>query len=701
MTLRASLPLRRFAAGVFATAALSAVLGQTHGAVTAVPAICGATTLQGTIVFKDGTLTCGPGQPLKLREDLGTKAKAGRAGTPILSIAALTDFQLPDEESPLRGEFLDKCTPHKADAAFRWNDALLPALLNAEIQAVNRLARGPVTGRPFDFAVQLGDAAENQQYNEVRDFIDLLDGGTVVDPDSGGDGYEGNQGADPYASPVKGESLLNLANEPFWAAGLRRPDGSPLPWFTVMGNHDMKVRGTIPNNDAWKTFARAWVTGNLMVNDLPPDKQQEVCANPGLLLDPMFWGALAANPNSARLITNDPNRRLVDRDEWLAEHNVTRGLPAGHRGTMCPVKDAAGKQARACYTVDLPPSIPGEPPIHMIMLDTNADEGLETGNIDQAQWDWLNADLKKYSGCFYGSDTATTCEKTGNQTSLILIFSHHTASETTNTAPRTDGGTAKTGADLEKLLLRFPNVVMHASGHTHKNKIWQHVRATGTGGYFEVNTSAIADWPHQSRTIELVDNHDGTISVFAVTFDAAVPADPKTMKWSADPTPETSARFGKKQRNINEDYLASVARWVGARDPQSGHDAIADAATDLDKNVELILKHPTGGAPRPGLIRIPRVPRLPRLPRFPFNFPFPQPPVFAPPGLGPMPFPPLIPTLPPAPAVQNNYPTTIKGLGAPAKGPALQLREYLMVVFSAGGAMWLIRSRVRRNQIGL
>jgi len=680
------------------------VLAQAPPATTSAagPLMCGPTTLHGTIVYKDGKLTCGPAQPLKLREDLGAKAKAGRHGTPILSFAALTDFQLPDEESPLRGEFLDKCTKHPADAAFRWNDTLLPALLNSHVQAVNRLQRGPVTGRAFDFAIQLGDASENQQYNEVRDFIDLLDGGTVVDPDSGGDGYEGNQAADPYASPVKGESLRALANEPFWAAGLRRADGSPLPWFTVMGNHDMKVRGTVPNTDAWKAFAQAWVTGNLMVNDLPPDTQQRVCNDPALLLDPMFWATLAAQPNSVRLITNDPQRRLLDRGEWLAEHDKTRGLPRGHRGTMCPVTDASGAQTRACYTVDIAPAIPGEPPIHMVMLDTASDEGLETGNIDQAQWDWLNDDLKKHSGCVYASDTAAACDKTGKATSLIVVFSHHTVTTITNTAPRADGGTAKTGTDLEKLLLRFPNVVMHASGHTHQNKIWQHVRATGTGGYFEVNTSAIADWPHQSRTIELVDNHDGTISVYAVTFDGAAPVDPAAMRWAGDPTPETASRFGAKQRNINEDWLASVARWVGANDPQHGHDAITDAATALDKNVELILKHPTGGAPRPGSIIDVRRPRIPTRPRFPFPFPFPFPrsgpavPTF------PIPFPNVGPTAPPPfPSVNIPAQPTSRGLGAPAKGPALQFREYAMLLAGVAGSLWLRRSRIRRNQVGL
>ncbi|MGH2830565.1 MAG: hypothetical protein ACRDJM_08770 [Actinomycetota bacterium] len=705
--------IRRFAAGAFAAAALLAVLVQGRPAttITARAQRCGLTTLDGTIVFKDGTLRCGPGEALRLRQELA-KAKPARRGTAIASFVALTDFQLPDEESPLRGEFLDKCGDHPAKAAFRWNDALLPALLNSEVDAANRIGAGPVTGRPFDFAVQLGDASENQQYNEVRAFIDLLDGGTLVDPDSGAEGYEGNQGRDPYASPVAGRSLLDLANEPFYAPGLRRPDGTSLPWFTVMGNHDMKVRGTMPNdNDAWKTFARAWVTGQIMVNDLPPDQQQRVCADPAVLLDPTFWAELAARPNTVRLISPDPDRRLVDREEWIAEHAKTRGLPVGHGFTArSRCKGADGTPLdRACYTWDMPSPIPGSPPIHYIALDTNADEGLDEGNLDQAQWNWLNEDLKKHSACYYASADATGCTKTGNPSSIIVVFSHHTASTATNETPRLDGAASYDGAALQDLFLRFPNFVVHANGHTHHNKVWAHARPSGKGGYFEVNTSAVADFPHQGRTIELVDNHDGTLSVYAVNFDAAAPVDPATMRWAEDRTPETQAPFGGGERNVNEELLASIARWVGANDPQSGAATIPpDLSTPADRNVELILKHPTGGTRRPNAgVRPPRLPTVGPRPPFPFGFPFPFP------GKQPLPnfglFPPVvrnpngvpgIPAFPQSPSNYGAFGLQTRSLGAPAR-TSLQLREIVMTALAAAGAMWLIRARIRRNQIGI
>lgn len=697
--------LRRPSLVVLVAAAFCAVIIQFGPAPTAAPGPvrCGTTTLEGTIQITNGRLVCGPGQPLVVRDEIQLP-RSGRNGTPLLSFVAMTDFQLPDEESPLRGEFADKCGDQPFDRAFRFNDTLLPALLNSQVRAANDIAIGPVTGRPFDFAVQLGDASDNQQYNEVRAFIDLLDGGTIVDPDSGEDGYDGNQGRDPYTSPVSGTSLRDLANEPFWATGLKRTDGSPLPWFTVMGNHDAKVRGTMPNNDAWKAVARQFVTGNLMINDLAPDQQQRVCDDPAVLIDPLFWAEVAASPGTARLIPADPDRRLLDRNEWIGEHTTTRGAPITHGPSpQARCKDASGTPlARACYSVDMPPAFPGSPPVHLIMLDTSADEGLDEGNIDQAQWNWLNADLKENSSEYFTNDAATDRTTTGKRASLIVVMSHHTVSTLINDTPRADAQTSYDGKALERLLLRFPNVVMQASGHTHANRVVAHQRPGG-GGYFEVNTSSIADFPHQSRTIEIVDNHDGTMSIFAVNFDAAAPVDPSAMRWEDDATPETLPKFGGAARNVNEEQLASIARFVGAKDPQSGAAALAatgELAGNADKNVELVLKHPTGGAPRPTLRAVPR-PRIPPFvfrPRFPFGgFPFPFPPR---PGFVPQPPKNFItgPTLP-GPVQQFGTPT--KALGAPADGPARQYREMAMLALAVIGALWVRSARIRGSQIGL
>ncbi len=701
--------------------------------------ICGPTTLQGQVVAdpdKPGMLKCGPGQPIVVREELA-KGKDGRAARrdALTSFVAMTDFQLADEESPLRAEFLDKCSDNPAKAAFRWQETLVPELINSHIRAANAIAQGPVTGRPFDFAVQLGDAADNQQWNEVRWFITLLDGSAdparrvhLVDPDSGADGYEGVQGRDPATgspalhSPVDGQSLRNLANEPFFAEGLRRPDGSPLPWYSVMGNHDQKTQGTMPDTDAWKAFASAWVAGDLKVTDLAPDQQQRVCADPTLLTNPAFWMEIANSPleASTKRITADARRRQVERVQWIAEHlppakakeldasaTGSYGFPAGH-GFLTPdgrdnrCRDGGGNLIdRSCFSFDLAgdASLPTPIPIRFIALDTGADEGLEGGNLTPAEMEWLERELVANSTSYY-DDAGNPQTNEGGRRALVVVFSHHTISTTDN-----DQTTEKRylGADLEKLLLRFPNVVLHANGHTHQNKVIAHKATTANGaarnGYWEVNTSAIADWPHLSRTIEIADNHDGTLSIIGVNFDGLAPPNPRTMRWLSDATPETSlksriqsdAERAAVKHNVNETWLASAAREVGFNDPQSGGAAAYGPNAAEDKNVELVLANPFGVTQVKAARRSFTPPQLPGFPGF-----------FPPPQSPPFPFPNFPqPQQTPGNLGRAPFSSTGPGIGSPAPfGLDVPVRATLAMLAAVALAAWLMRSRVRGWMLG-
>jgi hypothetical protein len=117
------------------------------------------------------------------------------------------------------------------------------------------------------------------------------------------------------------------------------------------------------------------------------------------------------------------------------------------------------------------------------------------------------------------------------------------------------------------------------NGHTHRNTVTPFARPAGAavgGGFWEVNTAAHIDWPQQARTVEIVDNRNGTLSIFGTLVDHAGPP-------SYGPNPTSPLQ------------LASLSRELGANDWQEG---VSPVGTDgrrgrlEDRNVELLLPAP-------------------------------------------------------------------------------------------------------------
>ena len=107
------------------------------------------------------------------------RSPAPAAQTRLLTFAHLSDMHVVDEESPLRMELVD----FVLGRSYRPQDGLTPHVLERMVVAV-REAVSPVSGRGAEVAVTTGDNTDTGQRNEIRWFIDLLDGGTL-DPDSG------------------------------------------------------------------------------------------------------------------------------------------------------------------------------------------------------------------------------------------------------------------------------------------------------------------------------------------------------------------------------------------------------------------------------------------------------------------------------------------------------------------------------------
>ncbi|HCB06332.1 MAG TPA: TIGR03767 family metallophosphoesterase, partial [Nocardioides bacterium] len=457
-------------------------------------------------------------------------------------------------------------------SSYRAHEMLSTQVAEATIRAMRRVGRGPVTGLPLAFSITTGDNVDNTQYNELRWQIDLLDGKRIV-PDSGDPTkYEGVSDQAVYDvrywhpdGPPPGQAadlptanfgfprmpgLLDACRRPFHARGIG------MPWMSVFGNHDGLLQGNVPANP----LVSPVTTGNTKIYDLPPNTDIVTLAGWLLKGDPRGLQTLFGGPT--RPVTADPNRRPLSRMETIAEHFNSTGKPHGHGYSAWNL--ATGN---AYYTFT-------KGRVRGIALDTVNPFGGAEGSIDETQLAWLTQKLK--AGSRHYLDESGRVVRGGKHDRLFVIFSHHTIDSMDN-----DAGTGRVlGPQVRDLLLRFPNVVLWVNGHTHRNQVIAHKRkksAKAPGGFWEVNTASHIDWPQQARTVELVDNRDGTLSIFATMVDHAGPTS-----------------YGKNPKSPLD--LASLSRELGANDWQDRgpFPAGQDGRRGLieDRNVELLVPAP-------------------------------------------------------------------------------------------------------------
>jgi metallophosphoesterase (TIGR03767 family) len=325
------------------------------------------------------------------------------------------------------------------------------------------------------------------------------------------------------------------------------------------------VQGNVPRSPLLQQLA----TGPLKLTSLPPSiLAQGLGAQLGfvqqlLLQDP---GAinLQLSQGGRRIVTPDADRRIVDRAETVAEHFVTSGTPVGHGFTTHNVATST-----AYYTFD-------SGLVRGVVLDTVVSAGGPEGSLDATQFGWLEEQLKAVSSRWLAED-GSEVTRPGRPDKYVVVFSHHTVSSMDN-VPAGSGRIA--GDEVAELLLRFPNVILWVNGHTHRNQVIPFARPSGSavaGGFWELNTAAHIDWPEQSRIVEITDNLDGTLSVFATILDHSGPLSGGLSSTSA---------------------LAGLSRELSANDWQERNDGRRGGVQD--RNVELLLPAPFGSKGRGG-----------------------------------------------------------------------------------------------------
>lgn len=556
----------------------------------------------------------------------------------ILNFLQLSDFQIVDEESPARVEFLDwtqrggdPLNPFKA--AYRPQESVTTHVTEAMVRSIQG-ARSPVTGEPLALTILTGDNADSQQYNETRWFIDILDGGAKVDPDSGipsdecpateGSAYDGVRGGgspygyyDPDASgagtdgdgysPDREQNLsatgkdvtlrdfpglLEAANRPFRTRGLR------MPWYSAFGNHDALVQGNSPEA-YFGPYGPSSEVADPAYHDIAIG-----CTKPrfGYAGDPpSFLGSLQDAAN----VPPDARRCFLAKDEapmaapapcdgagWIEQHFATTGTPVGHGFVLSSELSPRSREAAygrpdvADANNDGYYSFSPRAGIRFVVLDTITDEcGVvvcSEGSLDDPQFQWLAGQIAKAA----------------EMGAYVFVFSHHTLK--TTRFPSTDpteqpihygqrfdretpynpqNPSVKT---LEELFCESPNVIAHIAGHEHENYIRHHTceedspaTVTGDSDFWHISTAAHIDWPQQARMVELVENRDGTMSLVLTMFDHAGPP-------RVDPEEANLARANGDQ--VLE--LASIGRELAYNDYQYPRSARGDAE---ERNVIIVL----------------------------------------------------------------------------------------------------------------
>ncbi|MEK6272329.1 MAG: hypothetical protein AABM42_06745 [Actinomycetota bacterium] len=590
----------------------------------------------------------GVGQP--------TRAQRRRS---LAYFSQLTDFQLADEESPARVEFLDEVAGQGgATSAWRPWEALTPFMIDDSIRQINRFVphspvpQGNGVGNPMDLALITGDQADNQQRNEMIWTRALLEGGVTInfnsgltDPDAysvtnlpdpdcqafvtqeGGQnqaaaeaaGYTGVQDYADYPSPPPpnfydpNQPTGDWAAWPEYTGLLDRaqmlsltPAGLNVPSYWVNGNHDVLVQGNEDANQAFENIATGCFKA-LGTTIVPGSMPGPDALDPRVLLSPTAAGML---------VPPDPLRRFVSKQQIKAVIGANNVDNRHGFNFVNPQQNQASNHSASHYAWN-PPQTPG---VRFIAIDTNSEGGIvgegpqsgsSDGNLDHPQFLWLRNELSKAE----------------NQGKLIVIFGHHpvrtmnsavpdeatgectgvqhnhgdTPEHDTNPGcdpdpriseplhfgnPEQADGLGSNAQTFTELMAGHPNVIAYVAGHTHEHQLLPcgtprslsggNRRFCGDRVWWEINTAAVADWPHQHRLIDVMDNRDDTLSIFGTVLDHASPA--------TAPDPGSASSFLARQ-------LAAIGRTFGFNDPQSGPPS-GEGDPLLDKNVEMLIDDP-------------------------------------------------------------------------------------------------------------
>lgn len=392
------------------------------------------------------------------------------AGELLLRFVQISDTQVVDEESPgraVRADFL-------INVSWRPQEAFVTQTLDAVLQSINAI-HGAKNGTPIDFLIATGDLADNAQHNELRWFLDTMDGKMVL-PDSG--------------LPDGANRLVPASINPklaFQAAGLA-PD---IPWYTVYGNHDALAVGTFgiafvgENPQLWISPQLRIVSTVLGLFNLFPPRSflaPTIAQSPAILTG----DADRADPTTLQLpllqlqsgpIEPDADRHYLSRRMFIEEHFDSATLPAGHGFTQANLDDAT------TYYSAIPKA---GVPVRLVVMDTvapNPPFGLpaEYGVLSRLQ---------------FNTFVKPEIEAAQSAGEFVILASHHPSADFDSAYFINKLGTA----EFREYVAAQPNIIAHICAHEHRHHV---LRVDGPFPYLEIETASIVDFPQEGRMLDV------------------------------------------------------------------------------------------------------------------------------------------------------------------------------------------------------
>lgn len=430
------------------------------------------------------------GQGYNVRTDLMPKDYIkSEVDKKVCSFFSISDIHITDKESPLQVIALGYYKPFPS--AYSAVSLYSTHVLDAAIRKVNKLHEES----PFDFGISLGDNANNCQYNELRWFIDVMDGKEIR----------------PSTGAHLGEEKIAYQKK-YKSEGLNKE----IPWYQVIGNHDQFFTGVFPIDKQVKDILVGEEVANLSIDIIETGDTK----NTGF-----YMGTVDGNTENGDVIGIGPEKSfssvpkiVADEDRcpikiedkevsgFIEEFFNTETKPLGHGFS----KENLDKDF-ACYTFEPKSSIP----LRVIVLDDT------TRNGDTKEYIWAHGqgslDKKRY-------DFLVNELERGQKEGYTMIVTAHIPIVSMEVG--SPSGWSKTSEISEEKLIdtlrNYSNFVLWLSGHNHRNvsvPVLSDIKDKPERGFWVVEISSLRDFPQQLTTLDLYKNKDNTLSIKVTAVD--------------------------------------------------------------------------------------------------------------------------------------------------------------------------------------